>query len=239
MGTSVQRNSEMPHKVPNSTDVAGHIFVDFDGTIAIDDTTLLLLERFAGPSWRLIEERWEAGEIGSRDCLSQQIELLRALPEEIDAALDGVTVDSTFSDLVGFASQNHMNVTVISDGLDRSVTQILGRMHTDLPVFANTLEWLGKDRWRVHFPNWHHECRSISGHCKCATVSSSKANFRVLIGDGRSDFCAAETVDLVFAKGRLANYCEQNALPYYAFTDFAQSMDVILNHIDEASLVEG
>src|SRR5262245_12565255 len=59
-----------------------HVFVDFDGTIASLDTTDLLLERFAAPQWRQIEEDWKAGLIGSRECLVRQIDLVRATSVE-------------------------------------------------------------------------------------------------------------------------------------------------------------
>lgn len=233
MGALVRRDGEVPSKVRESTPIAGQIFVDFDGTIAIDDTTQLLLDQFAHPSWREVEERWEAGEIGSRECLSKQIDLLHVCPQELDAALDTVTIDRSFSELVGFARCNRMKVTVISDGLDRSVLRILDRMKTHVTCYANKLEWLGGCRWRLDFPHWRVHCRSVSGHCKCATIASTGSQLSVLIGDGRSDFCAAQSVDLICAKGRLANYCKQNSLPYHAFNDLAQTMDVIASVVDE------
>jgi hypothetical protein len=30
------------------------------------------------PSWRDVEEEWQAGEIGSRECMTRQVSLLRA-----------------------------------------------------------------------------------------------------------------------------------------------------------------
>jgi 2-hydroxy-3-keto-5-methylthiopentenyl-1-phosphate phosphatase len=54
------------------------VLVDFDGTIASVDTTDLLLERFAAPDWRQIEDDWKAGHIGSRECLVRQIDLVQA-----------------------------------------------------------------------------------------------------------------------------------------------------------------
>ena len=43
------------------------VLVDFDGTIALEDTTDLMLERFANPLWRSVETEWVAGRIGSRE----------------------------------------------------------------------------------------------------------------------------------------------------------------------------
>jgi len=44
--------------------------VDFDGTVAPTDTVDALLERFADPEWRRLEERWVRGEISSRQCMA-------------------------------------------------------------------------------------------------------------------------------------------------------------------------
>ena len=63
------------------------IFVDFDGTISLEDTTDVVLERFADPSWQKVEAEWLAGHIGSRECMKRQVELMRATPEELDHVL--------------------------------------------------------------------------------------------------------------------------------------------------------
>ena len=44
----------------------------------------------------------------------------------------------------------------------------------------------------------------------------------LVIGDGQSDMCVAGTADFVFAKGRLAEHCERNNLPYARFDSFAE-----------------
>ena len=73
-----------------------HVFVDFDGTIAPQDTTDLILERFADPAWRDIEEEWRAGRIGSRECMVRQIDLIRAIEEELDAFINEIEIDPGF-----------------------------------------------------------------------------------------------------------------------------------------------
>ena len=55
----------------------------------------------------------------------------------------------------------------------------------------------------------------------------SRGSLRVLVGDGRSDFCAAATADLVIAKGALAIYCGNNRIPFEPFTDFAGAAAVL------------
>ena len=101
------------------------VFVDFDGTIATVDTTDLLLERFAAPAWRDIEDDWRVGRIGSRECLVRQIDLVRASEAEMDAFVAGIEIDGGFQQFVRLCRRLGHSVAVVSDGLDRTVEAVL------------------------------------------------------------------------------------------------------------------
>jgi 2-hydroxy-3-keto-5-methylthiopentenyl-1-phosphate phosphatase len=203
------------------------VFVDFDGTISVGDTTDLILERFADPSWQAIEADWVTGRIGSRECLARQIDLIRATPEALDAFAKGSAIDPHFADFAALCATHGLPVSIVSDGLDRIATSMLARAGLHLPIVANHLEWLGDDRWRLGFPHAREDCRASAGHCKCATLAAAPSVLRVLVGDGRSDFCAASAADLVIAKGALAHYCGRNRIPFEPFTDFAGATAVL------------
>jgi len=200
-----------------------HVFVDFDGTIAPQDTTDLILERFADPAWRDIEEEWRAGRIGSRECMVRQIDLIRASEEELDAFINEIEIDPGFHDFVRLCAEGGHDVTVVSDGLDRTVGRVLRRAGLSVPFRANHLEWVGENRWRLRFPYAKSDCRVLSGHCKCGSLEALSTVPRVVVGDGRSDFCMSTQADLVLAKGALADYCRRNGLPYQPFTDFTMA----------------
>ena len=196
-------------------------FVDFDGTIALEDTTDVILERFAAPGWRDIETEWLAGMIGSRDCLARQVDLLRASPEALDGVSDRGEIDPHFCEFVAFCRAARVSVMVVSDGFDRVVNRMLSRAGIRLPVRANHLRWIGGDRWTLEFPHGHAGCRSDSGNCKCAALTERAESMRVLVGDGRSDFCPAEIADCVLAKGALAEHCQALQLNYRIIGSFA------------------
>jgi len=207
------------------------MFVDFDGTIALDDTTDLILEGFADPAWRSIEADWVAGTIGSRECLARQIDLVRATPDAVDALASKAEFDSGFPAFVRYCQNHDIPVTVISDGLDRVAQTVLARAGVELPLLANRLEWRGEDRWRLSFPYAVADCRSGAGHCKCVALTETQYALRFLIGDGRSDFCAAGSADLVLAKGKLAEHCRTTALPHIPFADFAEAITLLAEWI--------
>jgi 2-hydroxy-3-keto-5-methylthiopentenyl-1-phosphate phosphatase len=207
------------------------VFVDFDGTISVGDTTDLILERFADPSWRTVEADWVAGRIGSRECLARQIDLIRAMPEALDAFARKSAIDPHFPAFAALCASHGLPLTVVSDGLDRVASAMLARAGLQPPIIANHLDWVGADRWRLGFPHARGDCRAAAGHCKCATLDAEPGSLRVLIGDGRSDFCAAATADLVIAKGALAIYCGNNRIPFEPFTHFADATAVLCRRL--------
>ncbi len=208
-----------------------HVFVDFDGTIAPLDTTDLLLQRFADPSWMDIEEQWKAGLIGSRECMVRQIALLRATPEEIDGFIEEIDIDPGFASFVRLCSGLGHAVTVVSDGLDRTVGTVLKRAGINVPFRANRLAWAGGNRWRLRFPHARSDCMTLAGNCKCQFAEAERTNGRIVVGDGRSDYCIAGRADLVLAKSSLVSHCLEQKLPHIQFRDFTEASELLMHWI--------
>jgi 2-hydroxy-3-keto-5-methylthiopentenyl-1-phosphate phosphatase len=97
-----------------------NVLCDFDGTIAVDDVTDSLLERFAAPAWRRLERDWRAGTIGSAACMAGQVALLDASREDLDQHLAASRIDPLFPAFVDAAQAAGCTLRVISDGLDYS-----------------------------------------------------------------------------------------------------------------------
>ena len=206
------------------------ILCDFDGTVSVEDITDSLLERFARPGWQTIEQAWRRGEIGSHDCMAEQVALLDASREEIDAHLDSMMIDRAFPAFVAEVEDAGVPLAIVSDGLDYAIRRILvshglGRV----PIIANRLEAAGPRSWRLDFPFGSPTCRIASGNCKCARAASARDGQRrvLLIGDGASDFCVAAEADLVFAKHRLIEHCRSAGIAYVPVTGFADALDLL------------
>ena len=90
----------------------------------------------------------------------------------------------------------------------------------DLPVFANHLEING-DRLIPSFPHGQDTCGRCA-NCKGPHVlrHAQPGDLVVYVGDGWSDPCGAEHADVIFAKGGLREWCEQNNRPFFPLTDF-------------------
>lgn len=206
------------------------ILCDFDGTIAVEDVIDSLLDRYGRPGWEHLEREWRAGRIGSRACMSGQVALLDLSREELDRHLSEVRIDHAFPGFVAAARGLGVPLEVVSDGLDYAIHRILGRHGLDdLPVAANHLApGVPPQRWQLSSPFQVPDCGS--GTCKCARAEHARAEGArktLLIGDGASDFCAADRVDFVFAKHRLIEHCRAAGIPYVPITGFDDALAML------------
>ncbi|MGQ9524382.1 MAG: MtnX-like HAD-IB family phosphatase [Armatimonadota bacterium] len=208
------------------------IVCDFDGTIAQADTNREILERFADPVWLDLEDMWLKGELGSRQCIEGQFALVRASQQDVLSALDGIAVDPHFAEFSSFCQVQNIPLIIASDGMDVSICHILSRAsQCNIPTFCNELLFLDGGRVQVRFPHANPTCRSSSGACKCGIVQKRlpKDSMKLLVGDGRSDFCVAHNVDLVLAKDALLDYCRREGLPHVEYRNFADVLVVVRN----------
>jgi 2,3-diketo-5-methylthio-1-phosphopentane phosphatase len=202
----------------------GTVYVDFDGTIAPSDPTDTVFDRFCDPSWRDLEQEWQQGRRTAQDCMARQVELLKAAPEAIDQLLHTIAIDPQFPRFVDLCRRWQLRVVVLSDGTDRVVRHVLRAAGMDLPFFANRLEWQGGERWKLSFPFARGDCTASLGNCKCGHRHQGRSgSLEIVVGDGRSDFCIAESSQLVLAKGQLAAHCRSKKIPHWPIEDFSDA----------------
>ena len=124
-------------------------------------------------------------------------------------------------------------IVVASDGLDVIIHAVLKKAGLgQLPVVANHLSHVDGAHWRLSSPNARASCDALSGTCKCAVVRERKKALTLVIGDGRSDRCAASEADFVFAKSGLIDFCEERGVPFQPFFDFAEATSLLASLID-------
>ena len=207
--------------------------LDFDGTISHQDVTDGLLRRFGRPGWQAIEQQWEDGLIGSRDCMTRQIAMLDMTLTQFYDHLCSVTLDPSFTAFLDVARARGIAVSLLSDGLAQAIAFILQRHGiSGLPIYANQIELQAESSWRLRTPYSRPDCGPASAHCKCSQLPSSRLR-TMYIGDGASDFCVAGKADRVFAKGRLADYCKAQGIAHQPIHDFN---DVVV-HLAQVDVV--
>jgi 2,3-diketo-5-methylthio-1-phosphopentane phosphatase len=222
---------------PDTNDSGWLVQCDFDGTISVDDVTDALLERFARPGWREIEAEWEAGKIGSGECMKRQVALLDVSSTELDDFLSAVAIDPHFVNFVTAVRRLGLTLEIVSDGIDHAIRRILALHRLEwLPVRANHLVQLDERRWRLTSPNASVTCVSACGTCKCELLAHHTAASRkvLFIGDGRSDFCVADKADFVLAKSKLVDHCARHGIAHAAFRDFEDALALMVATVDQS-----
>lgn len=211
-----------------------HIFCDFDGTITTRDATDFVLERLAAPEWLNLEAKWQRKEIGSAECMQQQIALIRANRQQLNAVLDEIQIDDGFAEFAAFCRYSRIPVTIISDGVDYFIHHILNRYGLDeFQVIANNMNISRDNVYQLTSPWRVASCASGAGVCKCRVVEEEKKH-RLYVGDGRSDFCVSSKPETIYAKGHLADFCKKNTIaftPYKNFHDVTAGLETLLQDL--------
>ncbi len=206
------------------------MFIDFDGTITRRDVVDAILEEFADLRWLRIEEHWQKGRIGSRDCLRAQMALVRATQPELDAFLDSIEVDDALSFLLETCARHQIPAHIVSDGFDYCIRRILERPQLQLSrllrnvrICASHLD-LERGWLRTDFPFFQQLCEHGCATCKPAVMRllNRTGAQTIFVGDGLSDRYVAQTADLVCAKNSLATYCCQQSIDYVPFEGLAE-----------------
>lgn len=211
------------------------IFCDFDDTITRINVTDTVLERFADPSWRQIQDDWLAGKLTAREVLEKQMPLITVRPAELDDFIDSVEVDPFFGEFVMHCARENHGLYILSDGFDYWIHRILRRALSaydgsakEIPVFACGLK-VEEGRAAISFPYFPQGCVHGCATCKPALFDRLKrgAARSVVIGDGVSDLLLAKNADLVLAKNGLRKFCDREGIASRAIHDFRDVLRII------------
>jgi 2-hydroxy-3-keto-5-methylthiopentenyl-1-phosphate phosphatase len=192
------------------------VFLDFDGTISSSDVGRHLLARCAPPEWWDLHEQFERGEIGSRECITDQWTLVEGDEASLRAIAAEVPLDPAFEPLVHALRAGGAEVTVVSDGFGFYVYDACAPSGVD--ILTNAVDFGTR---RLEFPHEDRCCPCSScGVCKQAPIKDAQARGRVtiLVGDGNSDRKAALLADVLFAKDALARWCSAFGVVFFPFT---------------------
>jgi 2-hydroxy-3-keto-5-methylthiopentenyl-1-phosphate phosphatase len=163
--------------------------------------------------------------------------LVKATPAQMNSLLDDIDLDKGFKMLLELCSARRVPVHIVSDGFDYCIQRILSRPSlrlapylTGTQIVSSHLEADGVE-WRVNFTSFGESCTHGCATCKPAVMASvcDDGSPTIFVGDGLSDRHAAVSATLVCAKGRLAAYCAERAIPYTLYDDLA----AVAGRIDE------
>ena len=154
--------------------------------------------------------------------MEQQFALIKGSRGAIEGYFRSITVDPMFLSFVNHVSP-FARVAVLSDGIDYPIQQVLRRLGlSSIGIFANHLRY-SAEGLSLEFPLFSEACTQKSGVCKCSVMRSLCAHAgekTILIGDGRSDYCIARSVNYVFAKNSLRDFCASEGITHSAISSF-------------------
>lgn len=231
--TSSQTEKAESFSIPPPEKV--EVFLDFDGTITQSDILDELVARYAvDDSWKELERKWQAGRIGSRECLSKEFDLVAITRAELNAFLETIALDPGVEGFFQCLAENRIPVTIVSDGVDQFIRKVLKRLDRriiprGLTVRANAIEH-ARGRLKLVMPHGDAACETAAAHCKCRSAGQRHRSGRlaIYVGDGLSDLCPARRADLVFAKGRLAEALERESIPFIPFNTLVDVTDALV-----------
>jgi 2-hydroxy-3-keto-5-methylthiopentenyl-1-phosphate phosphatase len=180
------------------------LVLDWDGTVTVRDSLVAAIHALGDPSIYDggIQQRFSS----YGEALAAEVATLRVSGEELAQwAVDNVEISPGFHELV-----ERYDPIIVSSGLPQIILPVLEREGVEVEVRANDAE-PSPDGWRVRF---RHDgvCDVCGDNCKRRSLPGSRP--LVFVGDGWSDRCASLAADRVFARTGLAEYLDEQGVPY-------------------------
>ncbi len=207
-----------------------HLFIDFDGTISINDVGDELISSFGDfqPLIRqLLDGRITVAEYYRRAASSFSA---GATPEAVHAFALTQQLDQGIGPLVRWCKSHDIPVTVVSDGFDVYIRPLLTEagLIDAVSLRSNQLTFEGGS-WTPSFPGASESCSCFCASCKRNVILGGIADDDVVvyIGDGLSDTCAVRYADVVFAKGTLAASCTEEGIPHHPYRSLTEVLIIL------------
>jgi 2-hydroxy-3-keto-5-methylthiopentenyl-1-phosphate phosphatase len=180
------------------------LVLDWDGTITVRDSLVAAIRDLGDPS--IYEGGLENRFASYGEALAAEVGTLRVSAEEAARwAVENVEVSPGFHELV-----ERYDPVIVSSGLPQLILPVLEREGVDVEVRSNDAE-VSPDGWRVIFRD-EGVCETCGDKCKRRSLPDGKP--LVFVGDGWSDRCASLAADRVFARTSLADYLDDEGVPY-------------------------
>lgn len=211
------------------------VLTDFDDTAAVQNVAELLLHRFGAPDWPAVRQRFRDGALSLKDYQEITFRDIAASKAEMQ---DFVRVNAEFrpgfAELRHFCRERDIPLAIVSQGLDFYIQALLdGIGPPAIPVYAVATDFDAAGRiagYRYDFP---YPDAPERGNSKARIVRQFQdaGRYVFFMGDGRSDFEAAEIADAVFAHRQLAELCTAAGIARRSFGDFVGVLAAVREYI--------
>jgi 2-hydroxy-3-keto-5-methylthiopentenyl-1-phosphate phosphatase len=214
------------------------IFSDFDGTMMKEDVGDALLRQFCGEAhFERMLGLWRSGEISAVECYRRLFAAIpRLTPAMLEEFLTAFEIDPSFIRFAEWCTVREYPLLILSDGFDAYIEPLLRRAGADVEFLANRLR-LTEESPVPEFPYADVRCPQLA-NCKSnhLLLRSQDEDIVVYIGDGTSDYEAAAFADVVFARGALETWCQEQNISFRRFYSFTTVQDVLFILIEQHKL---
>ncbi len=204
---------------------------DFDGTIATEDVSFLLLDAFVGGDWRKIHEEYHTNRMTVGEFNQRVFGMVKASREAMLDYLKGhVKIREGLPELVRVCEQKGIRLVIVSNGLDFYIEHILKGMGLSNIESHAARTTFGPAGLEVAYIGPAGDIL-MDGFKETYTRLFIGQGCRVIYaGDGFSDAGAAKLAYKIFAIDGLLNYCRQAKLTCSTFeklSDIAREIEVL------------
>ena len=214
------------------------ILVDFDGTITSEDTNDKLIDYFwndeVGEFLKQNNER-DMTYVEFMDTLFSKLKITEE--RYLDFILNDIEITDGFMEFYSQLGDLGIPIVVISGGFTNGIMPFVKKHGIDeIEVYANSLRFEKENLAIDFYHNRNPRCCHIGycGNCKTIHLNEFRRRYRqiIFIGDGITDEPVASKADIVFAKDKLLEYCNQHRIDCIPWEDFIDIRKIILKQIN-------
>ncbi|MGH3003424.1 MAG: haloacid dehalogenase-like hydrolase [Gaiellaceae bacterium] len=186
------------------------LVLDWDGTCTVQDSLVAAIRALGDPG--IYDASLQESFASYAEALAAEVRTLRCTAAAAAAwAVEHVELRAGFHELA-----ERYRPVIVSSGLPQLIAPVLEREGVSLEVRSNDAI-PSPDGWRVIFRD-EGLCSTCSDKCKRRSLPGGRP--LVFVGDGWSDRCASLAADRVFARTGLAEYLDEQGVPYEPFETF-------------------
>ncbi len=210
-----------------------YILFDFDGTITTKDIAIQVLMEFADENWIKFDQMLDNSDISLEECMRLEYGMIKSGKNTILKFIeDKYVFREGFEEFVEFCNRSSIKTQIVSAGIDFVIDHILN-IH-DIKIDLKAIRAKARiDGMVLEFEEFKYpDSRDFKEDYIKELRSKGIINI-IYVGDGSSDFHAAENADQVYcvSENKLEQYCIDNHINFRSFTSFKEIEDDIKNSL--------
>lgn len=207
------------------------IVTDFDGTVTKLDIGNAISIHLGSTTQEQIEQDY-IDNVDQKEWMKKQFGNIKMNREEFESlVLSYAEVKEGFEELAAYSKEHNIPFEIASGGLDLYINPVLKKTNTGhLPVYSAVGVYT-ENGILLDFP-YSNNITLDDFKASRVELYKQQGYTVIFLGDGISDFKAAQKADIVFAVDYLEGLCKQHNVQYYEFKNFNTALKIVRdNHV--------